>query len=158
MHPSPARFRRSILKILDPEKVLKLERQAYMRVYRVEYKKRMKMVRSTYNERDYRELSAQAKLHGLKLAEYQRKAAIAYARQSFLVPEDMTERLILLTRVAKRTGDNINQWVAKAHKLKRLFMSDLKAARLEMRCLIDEIKQFIHDLKPLKSDHRKLEP
>jgi hypothetical protein len=158
MNPSPSHFRRSILKVLDPEKYLKFERQAYMRAYRLEYKKRRKMVRSTYSPHDYQQLCAQAQIHGLKLAEYQRKAAMAYAKQSFLAPSDMVEQLASLTRVAKRTGDNINQWVAKAHKLKRIFMPDLKAARLEMRSLIDEIKQFIRCLKPCQSDHRKLEP
>lgn len=107
-----------------PERIAELK-VAYRKWYQREYgrlrREREKDIKVRMTKEEYRQLKKAAKEHGYdNLSPFLKTMAFAYLDQRFIVPDE--SKLDELTIQVQRIGNNINQVVHHAHRMKRYDM------------------------------------
>ena len=120
-------------------------RKHYYKAYRQKYKQLVKRVNCTLIRDEYEELSRQASKAGLKLTPYVKRAAFAYTKQEYIVPQKVEEDLQEIIWLLRSIGNSLNQLAAKTNTLKRATIFDLKKAKKSVHELESIIKNFVRN-------------
>ena len=133
------------------------DRQRYYRAYYQEYKHRTKRVKCTLTRSEYMEMARHANKAGMKLTPFIKKAAMAYVRQEYIVPENQAEDLRKLVLLLRGIGNNLNQLAARSNTFKNTTMLDLMKAKKNLHNLETIIKKFVRNpTKQTQSDDSEI--
>lgn len=112
----------------SPDEVKEEARREYRRMYRRRYqadlRARTRRVELVLKKPDAKELESAAKEHGMPLATFIRHASLAYARQTYIVPDPETVRELEIG--LRRIGTNVNQIAKHANTERQVTTLDLE--------------------------------
>lgn len=85
-------------------------------------------------------LVAAGKRHGLRLGPYLREAALAYSEQRFLLPQNLSERLVDLERAVVKVGSNVNAIAAKTNSRGVATEDDVRQTQALVRSYLAHVR------------------
>ena len=99
----------------------------------------------------YERLAVAARIAGIQLAPFVRRAAIAYLDKNFVVPPRLDELLARLIQETRRVGTNVNQIAARVNASQVAGREDIQEVECVLRDLEDTarvLQVVLHNLAP----------
>ena len=135
-----------------------MDRAAYQKRYRQEYKAHAKRVNLTFTLPEYRSISRAASASGLPVTSYVKRLALqTHHAGSPEAPEALAEQLAELDRVIRTIANNVNQMARFSHRIaqvldeQELFLH-IRALQGELKAAIERAAEPVAPVHPARSD------
>ena len=118
-----------------------MDRNAYQKNYRQEYKDHAKRVNLTFTLPEFRSISKSAKTSGLPVTAFVKRLAMQSFHENREAPEEIADQLADLERVIRTIANNVNQMARHSNRIGQVL--DEQEVFLHIRDLELELKDAI---------------